>query len=170
MSVTNTGVPRYMAVPHEPARGPMGEPVDGANVVGGKVRCRAVPDVDAVLVEQQHRALHAVRLLLDEAHQAVEDVVERAAGGNHPEHVLLRRADRLVAAPLGDVARDGQQLDDVAVHAGDGRDGDVPPPRLTGWRRQQALKTAAPAGARFGDGGGGRGAHLPVEEARPSGG
>ena len=143
----------------------MGEAVDGANVVGGQVRCRAVPDVGTVLVEQQHRALHAARLLLHQAHQGVEDLFERAASGNHPEHVLLRRADRLVVAPLGDVARDCQQLDDVAVHAGNRRHGDVPPPARTGRRWQQALKTAAPAGARLGDGRGGRGPHVPVEEA-----
>ena len=90
--------------------------------------------------------------------------IEGAAGGNHPQHVLLRRADGFVAAPLGDVARDGQQLDDGAVHAGDGRHGNVPPPLLTRSRPQQALKAAAPAGAGLGNGGGGGEAHLPVEE------
>ena len=70
-------------------------------------------------------------LLLDEPDQAVEHVGQRAAGGDHPEHLVLGGANRLVPAPFGDVARDGQQLNHGAVRVGDRRDDDVPPPRHT---------------------------------------
>ena len=147
-----TRAPRYIAVPQEPLRGPIVRPVDRAHVVGGKTRGGAVPNVDPVFIEQQHRAQHAVGLLLDEADQRSSTSGSGAAGGDHLEHLVLRRAKRLLAAPFGDVARDGQQLDDGAVRVGDRRHDDVPPLRVMPDASQQStLKTAAPATARRGN-------------------
>ena len=53
--------------------------------------------------------------LFDETDHAVEHVRQRTAGGNHLEHLVLRGAERFLAAPFGDVARDGEQLHDGAV-------------------------------------------------------
>ena len=145
MSVTMTRVPRYIAVPHEPVRGTDGQAVDRVDVVGGQARRRAVADGHAILVEQEHGAQHAVALLFDESHHAVEHVRQRTAGGNHLEHLVLRGAERLLAAPLGDVARDREQLDDGAARVGDRRHDGVPPLDLARRRRHHVLKAAVPA-------------------------
>ena len=63
-----------------------------------------MPNVGAAFIEHQHGAPHAADLLLDEPDQAIEHVGERAAGGDHPEHLVLGRPNRLVAAPRGDIA------------------------------------------------------------------
>ena len=67
-----------------------------------------MPNVDPVFIQEQHRAQHAVGLLLDEADERIEHVGQRCASCDHLEHVMLRRAKRLIASPLGDIARDCQ--------------------------------------------------------------
>ena len=48
-------------------------------------------EVPAVFGEQQHRAQHAVDLLLDDVHQLLEHPRQRHALGQHLEHVALSR-------------------------------------------------------------------------------
>src|SRR5262245_53817934 len=77
----------------------------------------------------------------------VEGVAECAVGCDGLEHLQLRRAERIVAPPLGDVARYSQQLDDHAT-IGDRRYDDVPPSREHRRRAGGTLKSSAAAAAR----------------------
>ena len=75
--------------------------VDGPVVVRREARRRAVPQ--PIAVEAEDRALHPGRLLLDRAGERGEHIGETRPRGEHLEHVLLARLQRLGAPARGDV-------------------------------------------------------------------
>ena len=75
-----------------------------AYVVRRKARCRSVPFRNAIIVERQGGARHAVGLLLDDTDEAIERFRQRTSGCDHLEHLLPNGPKRLVPAPLGDVS------------------------------------------------------------------
>ena len=68
-----------------------------------------------LLVEQQDGAQDSAELRFDEPRQLVEDRLERRAHGNHLENLRLAVAQQIGKAPVGDVARDAGDAEDVAA-------------------------------------------------------
>jgi hypothetical protein len=72
-----------------------------ADLGPGQAGRRAVAQVAAVGVEQQHRGQHVGGQRLDEAHQLVEHLGHRRAGGDHLQHLHLAPGQGLGLPALG---------------------------------------------------------------------
>ena len=73
-----------------------------------------VAEMDAISVEQQHRAPDAGKLRLDQARQMVENVRERRVGGDHLQDPRLPVAQALGELARRDVAGNAEQAHDLA--------------------------------------------------------
>jgi hypothetical protein len=136
MSVTMTRAPRTDR-----------QAVDPLHVAGGEARCGPVTDGPAILVEEEHRTVHAVHLRFDEVHEAVEDGGKRAPGRDHLEDLVLRRPERFLPSALRNVTRDRQQLNDGATRVGDRRQHGIERFQHAGRGWHQVLEPSPPAGA-----------------------
>src|SRR6267154_946608 len=66
--------------------------VNHLHVILRKARRHCMPDMVAVVAQQQDRAEHLWRLRLDQQHQVREDFAQRRVSGNHLLDALLLRA------------------------------------------------------------------------------
>jgi len=69
--------------------GANGEPIDCAHIIFREVRSCAVPDVNAIRVEQEDRRKHPRALQLDYPQERVENLVQGFAPGNEVQHEAL---------------------------------------------------------------------------------
>ncbi len=106
MSVTTTGCPRYMAVPHDPAFGPMHR--------FGKARGGTVPHVLPVLVKEQNRAKQASKLAFHNAHQVLQYSLEVRIARYHLQDMTLSVTQRLDTLVFTHVHQDTHEFASVA--------------------------------------------------------
>lgn len=89
--------------------------VDRGDVGRRQVRCRSVPDVRALVVEQQHGDDSVAQHVLDAERGRLEDLAQRASGRDPREDLRLAALDPLEALVLRDVARHAENRDDRTV-------------------------------------------------------
>ena len=116
MSVTMTRSPRYMAVPHGAIHRADGQAIDCTDVLrrAGSGPHRGGPSSMSSSSSRMVQK-HDRRWFFHHAYQRSSTAGRRAACRDHLEHLVLRGTERLFAAPLCDVTRDREDLDDGAV-------------------------------------------------------